>query len=46
VPSRLAFDYYTLVKQPASQRTGSCAHILVMRGGGGNLTVYAARIAP
>ena len=46
VPSRLADHYYTLVRQPASQHTGTCAHILVMRAGGGNLTVYAARIAP
>ena len=46
VPSRLADHYYTLVRQPASQRTGTCAHILVMRAGSGDLTVYAARVAP
>jgi hypothetical protein len=46
VPSRLADYYYTLVRQPASQHTGTCAHILVMRAGGGHLTVYAARITP
>jgi hypothetical protein len=46
VASRLADYYYTLVRQPDSQHTGTCAHILVMRAGGGNLTVYAARIAP
>jgi hypothetical protein len=46
VPARLSDYYYTLVKQPASQNTGSCAHILVMRAGGGDLTVYAARITP
>jgi hypothetical protein len=46
VAGRLADYYYKLVKQPASQHTGSCAHILVMRAGGGSLTIYAARIAP
>jgi hypothetical protein len=46
-PVASRFDYYyTLVKQPASQHTGSCAHVLVMRAGGGSLTVYAARITP
>jgi hypothetical protein len=46
VPSHLSDYYYTLVEQPASQRTGSCAHVLVMRAGGGALSVYVARIAP
>ena len=45
VPVRLDY-YYTLVKQPATQHTGSCAHVLVMQYGGGNIVVYAARIAP
>lgn len=45
IPSRL-LDYYTLVKQPATQNTGRCAHVLVMRYGGGAIVVYAARIAP
>ncbi|HEX2701851.1 MAG TPA: hypothetical protein VHM72_00255 [Solirubrobacteraceae bacterium] len=31
---------------PPSQHTGSCAHVLVMRYGGGTIAVYAARIAP
>jgi hypothetical protein len=44
-PSRLLY-YYTLFKQPASQDTGSCAHVLVMRLGGGDILAYAARIAP
>jgi len=35
-----------LFRQPASQDTGSCAHVLVMRLGGGAILVYAARIAP
>jgi hypothetical protein len=39
-------DYYMLIKQPASQHTGKCAHVLVMRYGGGTIAVYAARIAP
>jgi hypothetical protein len=43
---QLSNDYYTLVKQPPSQQTGTCANILVMRAGGGSLTVYAARITP
>jgi len=46
VSSQLSNDYYTLVKQPRSQHTGPCAHILVMRAGGGSWTVYAARITP
>jgi hypothetical protein len=41
------FDfYYTLFRQPASQHTGNCAHVLVMQLGGGAILVYAARIAP
>ncbi|HWF74645.1 MAG TPA: hypothetical protein VG186_14940 [Solirubrobacteraceae bacterium] len=43
---RLSSYYYTLVKQPATQHTGRCAHVLVMRAGGGATTVYAARITP
>jgi hypothetical protein len=39
-------DYYTLFRQPASQDAGSCAHVLVIRLGGGAILVYAARIAP
>jgi hypothetical protein len=46
-PVASRFDYhYTLAKQPASQHAGNCAHVLVMRAGGGSLTVYAARITP
>jgi len=44
--SQLSNDFYTLVKQPPSQHTGACAHILVLRAGGASLTVYAARITP
>jgi hypothetical protein len=38
---------YTLYLQPASQRTGRCAHVLVMEvPGSGVANVYVARIAP
>jgi hypothetical protein len=40
------FDRYTLYRQPPSQHTGSCAHVLVMVvPGSGLANVYAARIA-
>jgi hypothetical protein len=39
------FRTYTLVLQPASQRTGSCARILIQDNGDTNY-VYAARMAP
>ncbi len=42
----LLYGYYTLITQPASERTGTCAHILVMAAGGADSTVYAARITP
>ncbi len=46
-PVASRFDYYyTLVKQPAPQHTGNCAHVLGMRAGGGSLTVYVARVTP
>ena len=44
--SSLLLGAYTLVEQPATQNTGSCAHVLVMQYGGGSIVVYAARIAP
>jgi hypothetical protein len=46
-PVASRFDYfYTLVRQPPWQSTGSCAHVLVMGSGGGGVTVYVARITP
>lgn len=45
VPAQLE-EVYTLVEQPATQNTGRCAHVLVMQAGGGEIVVYAARIAP
>jgi hypothetical protein len=46
-PATTRFNYYyTLFRQPASQDTGSCAHVLVMPLGGGAILVYAARIEP
>lgn len=45
-PPRDAAYHYTLYKQPPSQHTGACAHILVSVEGGGSRTVYAARITP
>ena len=47
-PDPKTFPYhYTLYKQPASQNTGNCAHVLVMVvPGSGLANVYAARIAP
>ncbi|HEX2702232.1 MAG TPA: hypothetical protein VHM72_02225 [Solirubrobacteraceae bacterium] len=45
-PSSPLNRYYTLFRQPASQHTGSCAHILVLAQGGGSIDVYAARIRP
>ncbi|HEY6399284.1 MAG TPA: hypothetical protein VIX82_17710, partial [Solirubrobacteraceae bacterium] len=38
--------HYTLYKQPPSQRTGTCAHMLVIVEGGGPVEAYAARITP
>jgi hypothetical protein len=43
-PSPSLLYYYTLIQQPPTQHTGSCAHILIPFGGG--VTVYAARIMP
>lgn len=41
------FKHYTLYTQPAQQRTGTCAHVLVMEvPGSGVANVYAARIVP
>ncbi|HEY6396614.1 MAG TPA: hypothetical protein VIX82_04070 [Solirubrobacteraceae bacterium] len=45
-PSPRLLYYYTLIQQPPTQHTGSCAHILIPFGGGGDITVYAARIMP
>jgi hypothetical protein len=47
LPPARFFDHYTLFKQPASQPTGTCAHVLVMVvPGSGIANVYAARIKP
>jgi hypothetical protein len=40
------FRHYTLFRQPPSQPTGACAHLLVQDDGGDQLIVYAARMAP
>ena len=40
------FRHYTLLRQPASQRAGACAHLLIQDDGGDQLVVYAARMAP
>jgi hypothetical protein len=47
-PAPATYPYhYTLYQQPASQNTGTCAHVLVMVvPGSGLANVYVARIAP
>jgi hypothetical protein len=41
------FHHYLLYRQPAGQRTGTCAHVLVMGvPGDGVATVYVARVSP
>jgi hypothetical protein len=48
-PTAIPSDFfmrYTLLRQPTSQRTGSCAHLLIQDNGGDQLIVYAARMAP